>query len=1089
MEKQAKFLKNESEKAPLILVVGDHSDHSSGIDESLIEAGYRLRQVSHGENELEVFSSVSPNLILLDIPTPDKDAYETCRQIREMPGGERIPILFMIGSGDDAAVELAFAAGATDFIGKPICFTVLKARIRNLLKPCQAEQRFTALAQSATDGIISIDNRGIIRYVNHAMETIFGYSASEIEGRDLSILMPEEFRGLHTLGIQRYLETRQPKGIGQTVELQGLHKNGDVFPMELSLSVTETAGETSFTGIIRNISERLQAKTELEHNHQFLRTVLESLSHPFYVINVADYSIQVANSASSSDAITMPTSCHALTHKKDHPCGSLEHPCPLEEVRRTKKKAVFEHIHYDESGDLRTVEVHAHPIFDSLGNVTQVIEYSLDITDRIRLGQEIAESRAYLENVLTSAPDAIVTLDGHQIIRSWNPGAERLFGYSKDEAIGQNIDELVAGKDASTFDEAVKLTKQVLVGRSVPATEILRYRNDGLPVHVLVSGNPIYKNEKQIGAVAVYTDISKRIQAEEELREREIFLNTLLDTIPIPIFYKDRDGRYLGFNPAFETFFGAAREKLIGKSVFDINPPKLAEIYHEKDMELIEGGGLQQYQSQVKNALGDLRDVIFNKAALLDIRGDVGGIIGAIFDITDRLEAEIILQESQARYAHIFENAGVGIWVEDFSQIKASIDELKAQGVNDFEAYFQENPEFIQQAAQLIQIRDVNQAALDLFGAKNKAELLASLDAVLVPETQEILRNEILAIANEMRYFKGETVNRTLQGELIHILVTIVFPEDQDRFEDVLVSMMDISERVQAEKELQSLTETLEERVRQRTYELQVLHELSQEISYTLDYEELFHRMLSHLHRVVDYDVAMSLLFEDDTPRLYQRLNRNLAPDVQVDIQSQLIATFERMQPGKKIFRNELSIRNLESLSIDQSEDDIRNETPVAELNSIFQVPLIARSDRQIVGLLFVGAERAAAFSEDSVRLLYTLATQASLSLERLRSLMYVEQQRLESLVERIPDGIVLIDKNKKVVMENPAGRKYMDHLTDEFGRLSLKHLGGHDIEALLNPREDGFPHEIFINTNQHQIFEVNSRSIETGPEKGGWVL
>ena len=139
----------------------------------------------------------------------------------------------------------------------------------------------------------------------------------------------------------------------------------------------------------------------------------------------------------------------------------------------------------------------------------------------------------------------------------------------------------------------------------------------------------------------------ERRQAEEALhrsnamlREREVFLDTLLNAIPIPIFYKDRDGRYLGFNRAFETFFGATKEQLIGKGVFEITVPELAEIYQAKDIELIESGGEQRYDSQVKNSQGVARDVIFNKAVFTDSRGATSGLIGTILDITDRKRAE-----------------------------------------------------------------------------------------------------------------------------------------------------------------------------------------------------------------------------------------------------------------------------------------------------------------------------------------------------------------------------------------------------------------------------------------------------------------
>ena len=139
------------------------------------------------------------------------------------------------------------------------------------------------------------------------------------------------------------------------------------------------------------------------------------------------------------------------------------------------------------------------------------------------------------------------------------------------------------------------------------------------------------------------------------LREREVFLNTLLKAIPIPIFYKDRDGRYLGFNRAFETFFGATKEQLIGKSVFEITVPELARIYQAKDSELIESGGEQRYESQVKNTQGATRDVIFNKAVFTDSRGAIGGLIGAILDITDRKRAEEALREHRDHLEELVE--------------------------------------------------------------------------------------------------------------------------------------------------------------------------------------------------------------------------------------------------------------------------------------------------------------------------------------------------------------------------------------------------------------------------------------------------
>ena len=131
------------------------------------------------------------------------------------------------------------------------------------------------------------------------------------------------------------------------------------------------------------------------------------------------------------------------------------------------------------------------------------------------------------------------------------------------------------------------------------------------------------------------------------MRMSESFLNKLLETIPIPVFYKDREGRYLGFNKTFETFFGKSKEELIGKSVFDVNPTELAEVYHALDIKLFENPGVQVYDSQVRDAHGAMHDVIFHKASLTDTQR-VTGLIGVILDVTERKHAEEELQRYSA---------------------------------------------------------------------------------------------------------------------------------------------------------------------------------------------------------------------------------------------------------------------------------------------------------------------------------------------------------------------------------------------------------------------------------------------------------
>jgi len=115
--------------------------------------------------------------------------------------------------------------------------------------------------------------------------------------------------------------------------------------------------------------------------------VIEFLPHPFYVIDADTYKIVLANSAAKMGQLTEESTCYALTHLRSSPCDDSEHPCPLKVVKETKKPVSVEHIHFDGKGNPINVEVRAYPILDSEGNLSQLIEYSLDITERKRAEQ------------------------------------------------------------------------------------------------------------------------------------------------------------------------------------------------------------------------------------------------------------------------------------------------------------------------------------------------------------------------------------------------------------------------------------------------------------------------------------------------------------------------------------------------------------------------------------------------------------------------------------------------------------------------------------------------------------------------------
>ena len=145
--------------------------------------------------------------------------------------------------------------------------------------------------------------------------------------------------------------------------------------------------------------------------------------------------------------------------------------------------------------------------------------------------------------------------------------------------------------------------------------------------------------------VVLFDVITERKRAERVKNQMQL-TETLLETIPSPVFYKDASGRYLGCNRAFEEFWGKRREAVVGKDVYEMGPKEIADKYTEMDQYLLERPGSQMYEWKVMAADGSEKEVIFYKASFLDANGKIAGLIGVILDITDRKQTEKALRES-----------------------------------------------------------------------------------------------------------------------------------------------------------------------------------------------------------------------------------------------------------------------------------------------------------------------------------------------------------------------------------------------------------------------------------------------------------
>lgn len=138
----------------------------------------------------------------------------------------------------------------------------------------KSEERFRTFAESAIDGIVTTDDNGKILFFNKVLESIFGYSTSELTGQNLTILMPEQYRQNYLEQLEDYKRTGEHNLLGRTVQTTGLRKDDTTFPFEMSLSAWKSEDTTYFSAIIRDVSERKKAEEAIKKSEEKYRIIV-----------------------------------------------------------------------------------------------------------------------------------------------------------------------------------------------------------------------------------------------------------------------------------------------------------------------------------------------------------------------------------------------------------------------------------------------------------------------------------------------------------------------------------------------------------------------------------------------------------------------------------------------------------------------------------------------------------------------------------------------------------------------------------------------------------------------------------------------
>lgn len=244
-------------KKPLVLVADDSKFMRSAFRRFLETQDYEVVEAKDGKEALSLFLQLKPDIILMDFVMPKIDGVTACAQLQGLPDGKNTPVIMITSLEDEDSVNVAFDAGATDYISKPINWAVLRQRLNRLIKArrteinlYQSEAFASSIINHAIEGILTIDADSVIQYINPAAEEIFGYTSNELIGENIDIIIPQL---CYTDSSKNDVDE---KLTSNTREIIGHRKNKSTLPIDFTISQFNVGEKDLFTIMLRDITER-----------------------------------------------------------------------------------------------------------------------------------------------------------------------------------------------------------------------------------------------------------------------------------------------------------------------------------------------------------------------------------------------------------------------------------------------------------------------------------------------------------------------------------------------------------------------------------------------------------------------------------------------------------------------------------------------------------------------------------------------------------------------------------------------------------------------------------------------------------------
>jgi PAS domain S-box-containing protein len=763
---------------------------------------------------------------------------------------------------------------------------------------------------------------------------------------------------------QAIIQSGQPilDRVGQTPDLS---TGGQLrWLSETKMPLRDEAGKViGLVGIARDITERKRAEEALQEREHQLKTVLDSVQAGIIIIDAETRKIVDANPAAlqmigaARDSV-IGSICHGFICPAEQGC------CPVCDLGESVDNS--EHALLRDNGEEVSIIKTVVPMM--LGSRRCLIESFIDVTERKQAEEALREERNLLRTLVDNVPDFIFVKDTESRFVLNNTSHLRVLGAtSQDEALGKTDFDFFPQDLAASYhadEQAVIQSGQPLFDRE---ETYIDQRGDSR--WLLTTKVPLRDNQGNIiGLIGISRDITERKRAEEALAYEHDLLQTLMDNVPDMIFFKDAESRFIQTNRAHARFMGLADpQEAIGKTDFDLWDQEVAQSFYDEEQAIIRSGQpiLDRVgQTPDLSKDGELCWLSESKIPLRNEAGQVIGLVGIARDITERKRAEEALQESEDRYRDLVEHSRDLICTHDLEG----------------------------------QILSVNQEAAKRLGYDTSALLKKNIRDILAPEVREEFDTYLATIQKEGAA-SGLMLLQTSTGER-----RIWEYHNTLRTEGVAEPIVrgtahDVTERKQAERALRKAHEELAQYasdLERRSTQLQTAAEVSHAIASILDPDRLLQQVVDLVQeRLALYYAGLFLTDQigewAGEPGKWAVLRAGTGEAGQ-----QMLAEGHKLEIGGTSMVGWCIANNQARIALDVGEEAVRFVNPLLpKTRSEMALPLICRG--QIIGAMTVQSVQEAAFSDEDIAVLQTMADQVAVAIENARLLT-----RTQSALEEV---------------------------------------------------------------------------------------